>query len=95
MQIAVPKNSRLHLCGKVALVSGAHVGQRQQHIGPVGLMLKMIRDRHPAVVDIVLDALRRPEESMTIRTVANPRHSGRRSVPATCGVCGVVEYRFR
>ena len=31
--------------------------------------LKMIRDRHPAVVDIILDALRRPEESMTIRTV--------------------------
>ena len=31
--------------------------------------LKMIRDRHPAVVDIVVDALRRPEESMTIRTV--------------------------
>ena len=31
--------------------------------------LKMIRDRHPAVVDIILDALRRPQESRTIRTV--------------------------
>ena len=29
----------------------------------------MIRDRHRAVVDIILDELRRPEESMTIRTV--------------------------
>ena len=38
MRIAGPKNSRLYLHGKVASVSGAHVGQRQQHIGPVGLM---------------------------------------------------------
>ena len=35
--------------------------------------LKMIKDRHPAVVDIILDALRRAEESMTIPTVVSAR----------------------
>ena len=64
----MPKNSRLYLYRKMASVSRAHVGQRQQHIGPADA-LKMIKNGHPAVVDIILDALRRREESMTIQTV--------------------------
>ena len=62
MRIAVPKNSRLHFYGKRRTPPAAQWASWAD-------ALKMIRDRHPAVVDIILDALRRPEESMTIRTV--------------------------